>query len=82
MSWGHSDVDIVVWLGFNDVWPSHIVPTRWPACGLGVRRGHTAGIDRRLLRQGQCRAQGAGHPGPGAQARAQRRGADQRPDAV
>jgi hypothetical protein len=25
MSWRHSDVDIVVWLGMNDVWPSHIL---------------------------------------------------------
>jgi hypothetical protein len=25
MSWQHSDVDMVVWLGVNDVWPSHTV---------------------------------------------------------
>jgi hypothetical protein len=25
MSWRHSDVDILVWLGVNGVWPSHIV---------------------------------------------------------
>jgi hypothetical protein len=25
MSWRHSDVDISLWLGVNDIWPSHIV---------------------------------------------------------
>jgi hypothetical protein len=75
MSWQHRDVDMVVWLGVNDVWPSHTIRQR---DGRHIAWEYEGDEPQDLIAKfsatkGQRRASGAGwNLRQGSQAGAQR----------